>query len=70
MNTELKSLKTLLEGAGRKQRFHSYTLEPREDGPDLKMMKRHSKVLRRVLNKVRHKKAEQQSKFTFEKFQL
>lgn len=57
MSIELESLKTLLEGAGRKQRFHSYTLEPKEGDPDLKMMKRHSKVLRRVLNKVRHKKA-------------
>lgn len=57
MNDIIHKVRNILkEGAGRNQRFHSYTLKSKEDesGVDLKKMKRHSKILRKVLNKVRH----------------
>lgn len=49
-----EQLKTVLEGAGRKQRFHAYTLMTKNDELETKKAKRRSLTLRRVLNKIRH----------------
>lgn len=43
-----------------KQKLHSFTIQKKEEtGPDLNMMKRHSKFITKILGKIKkHKKVD------------